>query len=504
MESYPKAAVERAMKVQEVILRAMAKKITWGQAAEIIGISGRQMRRWRERYEEHGYDGLMERRRGKPSSKRVPLAQVEQVLGLYREKYFDLNVRHFHEKLSEEHRIGLSYTWVKKALQGAGLVAREPKRGVHRKRRERRPLPGMLLHIDGSHHHWFQDERWYDLIVILDDATSEIYYAQLVEEESTLTVMAGLREVVQRKGVFCALYSDRGSHFWLTPKAAGKVDAHRLTQVGRALRELGIQMIPAYSPKRGGAASVASPLGRDGCRRSSGCAGSTTQQATNDFLREHYIAQFNRRFQVPATERGSAFLPRTSKDLNLIFSLQFERTVSFQNLSLQIEPVRWRATLAGCMVTVHQHLDGTLSMTHGPHRLGHYTAHGAALTQTNLPVPKTVEKTLRGKVQKRTFPPGLEIPHTTRDSHFATAPRLLAKLKPDISRAKKTGHFNLLRTPRPHTNAIRSPQSLSPRSLRGVVSPQPSTVRDPWLRGARLWDSVSFLGIHAGGTALVH
>jgi transposase len=273
MESYPKAAVERAMKVQEVILRAMAKKITWGQAAEIIGISGRQMRRWRERYEEHGYDGLMERRRGKPSSKRVPLAQVEQVLGLYREKYFDLNVRHFHEKLSEEHRIGLSYTWVKKALQGAGLVAREPKRGVHRKRRERRPLPGMLLHIDGSHHHWFQDERWYDLIVILDDATSEIYYAQLVEEESTLTVMAGLREVVQRKGVFCALYSDRGSHFWLTPKAAGKVDAHRLTQVGRALRELGIQMIPAYSPQRGGVASVASPLGRDGCRRSSGCAG---------------------------------------------------------------------------------------------------------------------------------------------------------------------------------------------------------------------------------------
>src|ERR1700739_2819152 len=193
MESYPRAAVERAMKVQEVILRAMAKKITWWQAAEIIGISDRSMRRWRERYEEHGYDGLIDRRRGKPSSKRVPLAQVEQVLGLYREKYFDLNVRHFHEKLSEEHGIGLSYTWVKLALQGAGLVAKSRKRGVHRKRRERRPLPGMLLHIDGSRHQWFQDERWYDLIVILDDATSEIYYAQLVEEESTATVMAGLK-----------------------------------------------------------------------------------------------------------------------------------------------------------------------------------------------------------------------------------------------------------------------------------------------------------------------
>ena len=231
MESYPRAAVERAMKVQEVILRAMAKKITWWQAAEIIGISDRQMRRWRERYEEGGYDGLIDRRRGRPSEKRVPLAQAEQVLGFYREKYFDLNVRHFHEKLGAEHGIHLSYTWVKSALQGAGLVAKARKRGMHRKRRERRPLPGMLLHIDGSRHQWFQDERWYDLIVILDDASSEIYYAQLVEEESTITVMAALREVIQRKGLFCALYSDRGSHFWLTPKAGNKVDPHRLTQV---------------------------------------------------------------------------------------------------------------------------------------------------------------------------------------------------------------------------------------------------------------------------------
>jgi transposase len=252
MESYSKAAMERAMKVQEVILRAIAKKITWWQAAEIIGISDRQMRRWRERYGEFGFDGLLDRRRCRPSEKRVPLARVEQVLELYRDRYFDLNVRHFHEKLVEEHGIGLSYSWVKAALQGAGLVARGRKRGVHRKRRARRPLPGMLLHIDGSRHRWFQDERWHDLIVILDDASSEIYYAQLVEEESTTTVLAALREVVERKGVFCALYSDRGSHFWLTPQAGGKVDPHRLTQVGRALRELGVQMIPAYSPQARG------------------------------------------------------------------------------------------------------------------------------------------------------------------------------------------------------------------------------------------------------------
>ncbi len=202
------------MKLQDVLLKAMAKKITWWEAAEIIGVTDRSMRRWRERLELEGYSGLVDRRKGKPSDRRVPLAKVEQVLRLYRETYFDLNIRHFHEKLGEEHGIELSYTWVQKALQGAGLVARGRKRRKHRRRRERRPLPGMLLHIDGSKHQWFGDERWYDLIVILDDATSEIYYAQLVEEESTRTVMAGLREVIEAKGLFCALYSDRGSHFW--------------------------------------------------------------------------------------------------------------------------------------------------------------------------------------------------------------------------------------------------------------------------------------------------
>jgi transposase len=415
------------MKVQEVILRAMAKKLTWFQAAEIIGISDRQMRRWRERYEEHGYDGLMDRRRGAPSSKRVPLATVEQVLGLYRDKYFDLNVLHFHEKLTEEHQIGLSYTWVKQALQGAGLVKREAKRGVHRKRRERRPLPGMMLHIDGSRHHWFQDERWYDLIVILDDATSEIYYAQLVEEESTMTVMAGLRAVIERQGLFCALYSDRGSHFWLTPKAGGKVDPHRLTQVGRALRELGVQMIPAYSPQARGRSERSFGTWQGRLPQELRLRGIATLAAANSFLSEHYVAEFNRRFQVPAAQRGTAFVACPRKHLDLVFSLQFERavnkdnTVSFQNLALQIEPVRWRGTLAGCTVTVHQHLDGNLTLTHGPHRLGHYTAQGSSLTGSHGPPTQAVEKTRGGKVQKPTFPPRLEIPPSARDSHFPTA-----------------------------------------------------------------------------------
>jgi len=211
-KQYPAAEMERMMKLQDVLLKAMAKKITWWSAAEIIGVSDRTMRRWRQRLEEDGYSGLADRRKGRPSDKRVPLETVETVLRLYQESYFDFNIRHFHEKLREEHSIELSYTWVQKALQGAGLVARRNRRTKHRRRRERRPLPGMMLHIDGSKHRWFGDERWYDLIVILDDATSEIYYAQLVEEESTRTVMAGLRAVIEAKGLFCTLYSDRGSH----------------------------------------------------------------------------------------------------------------------------------------------------------------------------------------------------------------------------------------------------------------------------------------------------
>jgi transposase len=397
METYPRAAMERAMKVQDVMLQAMAKKITWWQAAEILGISDRHMRRWRECYVEEGYDGLLDRRRGKPSRRRVAVATVEKVFALYREKYFDLNVQHFHEKLQAEHGIELSYTWVKQALQGAGLVARGGKRGAHRKRRERRPLAGMLLHIDGSRHQWFQDERWYDLIVILDDATSEIYYAQLVEEESTATVMAGLKEVIERKGVFCALYSDRGSHFWLTPKVGGRVDYHRRTQVGRALHELGVQMIPAYSPQARGRSERNFSTWQGRLPQELRLHQLRTLEAANRFLREDYIAEFNRCFQVAPRQRGNAFVPCRSRDLERIFSLQFERsvnrdnTVSFQNLSLQIERVRWRATLAGCQVVVHQHLDGTLSLTHGPHCLGRYDGGGAPLP------PKASTASSRGR-----------------------------------------------------------------------------------------------------------
>jgi transposase len=379
--------MERMMKIQEVLLRAMAKKITWWQAAEIIGVSARTMRRWRERLELHGYDGLTDRRKGLVSPKRVPLEMCETVLGLYRERYYDLNMRHFHEKLQEEHGIELSYTWVQKALQGAGLVAKRSKRGTHRRRRPRRPMPGMLLHIDGSQHGWFQNGQRYDLIVILDDATSEIYYAQLVEEESTRTVMAGLREVIESQGLFCALYSDRGSHFFLTPKAGEPVDKHRLTQVGRALKELGVQMIPAYSPQARGRSERNFGTWQGRLPQELRLAGISTREEANRFLREHYIDAFNRKFAVAAEQKGSAFRRTSRSDLDWIFSVQTERIVAKDNTVgigervWQIEKSRFRSTLAGCTVTIHEHLDGRVSLRYGPHVVGRFDDQERPLTK---------------------------------------------------------------------------------------------------------------------------
>jgi len=408
METYPRAAVERAMKLQEVILRALARKITWAQAAEIIGIRDRQMRRWKQRYEEFGYDGLFDRRLGKPSPKRVPWATVEEILRLYQEQYADFNVRHFHEKLREQHHIRLSYTWVKQALQTAGLVKKNRKRGVHRRRRPRRPLPGMLLHLDGSSHAWFQDQRRYDLLVILDDATSEIYYAQLVEEECTATVMTALREVIERKGAFCALYSDRASHFFHTPKAGQAVDRTRPTQVGRALQELGIQMIPAYSPQARGRSERNFGTWQGRLPQELRVQGIQDLAAANEFLREQYIAEFNRRFAVAAAQPGHAFLPVREKNLDFVFSLQQERTVNQDNtvqigpLLLQIEKTNWRATLAGCRVTVYQHLDGTWSIGYGPHVLGRYNREGLPLQFEAQPQHQPLGK--RGSLRSPRFP----------------------------------------------------------------------------------------------------
>src|SRR6266849_2090250 len=362
MVGYPQRARERAMKVEEVILRVVGKRLTFWQAAWILRISPRHLRRVMERYRRSGFDGLLDRRKGRPSPRRVPWAVAEQVLCLYRDKYFDFSVRHFHEKLREEHGIHYSYTCIKRLLRGAGLVVQARKRGPHRRKRERRPMSGMLLHIDASKHRWLGGEQRQDLLVILDDATSEIYYAQLVEEESTPTALAALREVVEQRGIFCALYTDRGSHFWLTPKAGEIVDRQRMTQIGRAMRELDIEMIPAYSPQARGRSARTFGTWQGRLPQELRVRGITTVEEANRFLRESYIAELNRKFSVPAAQPESAVVPA--------------------NRTLQIERTKWRGTLAKCRVLVCEHLEGTWSVFYGPHLVGRYAQDGSRYQST--------------------------------------------------------------------------------------------------------------------------
>jgi transposase len=366
-------------------LRATAKKLTWWQAAEILGVSVRTMRRWKANYEKHGMKMLFDGRKGKPSWRRVEASKVEEVLTLYRERYHDLNVSHFHEKLTGDHGMRYSYTWVKSVLQGAGLVGKSRSRPQHRKRRPRKPLPGMMLHIDGSHHRWFQDDRWYDLIVILDDATSEIYYAQLVEDECTRSVMAALRNVVERHGWFASVYSDRAGHFFHTPKAGGPVDPHQLTQVGRAMKDLGIRMIPAYSPQARGRSERSFRTWQGRLPQELRLREITTPAEANRFLRESYIGEFNGKFAKTAAESGTAFVPLPRDDLDRVFAVQHERvvnkdnTVRWANRLLQIERTMVRSTMADLNVIVYEHLDGTLSVGYGPHTVGRYDSNGEPL-----------------------------------------------------------------------------------------------------------------------------
>lgn len=375
------------MKIQAVILRAISKQITWIQAAEIIGVSARTMRRWRYRYEQYGYDGLFDRRLKRPSPKRVPLQTVEKVLCLYREQYFDFNVAAFVDKLQEVHEIGLSYTWVKTALQEAGLVAKKSKRGPHRKQRPRRPLVGMLLHVDGSRHAWLPARGLQDLIVVFDDATSEVYYAQLVRQESTATVMAALKAVVESKGVFCALYADRASHLVYTPQAGGPPEKNHRTQIGRALEQLGVELIPANSPQARGRCERLFGTWQGRLPQELRLRGITTLAEANRFLREEWIAFHNRRFTVEAQQPGSAFVPAYGADLEKIFSRQEHRvvdndnTVRYRKKVLQIERQEFRYSMARCRVLVCEHLDGTLSLFYGPHLVGRYDATGQRLAQ---------------------------------------------------------------------------------------------------------------------------
>jgi transposase len=381
MTQYSFAATVKAMKIQEVILKAASGEILWIEAADIIGVSYRTMKRWKSNYETFGYDGIFDRRMKSPSPKCAPLSEIQTILQLYRTHYRDFNATHFHEKLKEHHDIHRGYTFVKTLLQTAGLIDKTRKRNKHRIRRPRKPLIGMMLHLDGSSHEWIPDLPgvFYDLLVLMDDATNRIHEMVLVDEEDTLQCMILLRDCVAKRGIFCSLYSDRATHFFYTPKAGEKVQEDHLTQIGRALNELGIRMIPAYSPQARGRGERMNETLQGRLPNEFRLHGIKTKEQANRFLKDHYIAELNKRFAKTPEQPGSAFVPVPPHvDLNLIFSIKSERTVnqdntvSFQNQILQISPSQLRVSFSKCRVTVHQHLDLSVSITYGPHLLGYY------------------------------------------------------------------------------------------------------------------------------------
>ena len=312
---------------------------------------------------------------------------VEEVLRLYREEYRDFNVSHFHEKLVEDHGIALSYEWVKKALQTAGLVSKGKRRGVHRKKRDRRPLKGMMVFCDGSPHEWIPllPGQKQDLIAFIDDATSDLYSAYLVDEEGTMTVMAGLMEVIEKEGLFCSFYTDRGSHFFHTPKAGRAVDRMRLTQIGRALAQLGIEHIPSYSPQARGRMERQFGTWQGRLPQELRKAGIKTMEEANRYIKDVFIPWHNSHLAVEAREPGTAFVPAGHADLDGIICVQHDRviqndnTVSVGRRTLQVQSSEWRVSFAKCRVKVCEHLDGLISVRMGPRILGWYNQDGSPI-----------------------------------------------------------------------------------------------------------------------------
>lgn len=374
------------MRFEGLLDRHERGELSQVEAAEMLGISERSFRRWRDRLRDEGPSGLADRRLGKPSGRRAGVVEIARMLDLYRDSYADFTVKHFHEQLVKRHGYKLGYTVTKAHLHRAGLVKPAVKRSAHRKKRPRRPMIGMMLHQDASRHAWlWNDTRQYDLVVTLDDATSAIYSAFLVEEEGTASSFRGLGEVIARHGLFCALYSDRGSHYFHTPKAGGKVDKTKPTQVGRALAQLGIEHIAAYSPEARGRSERAFRTLQDRLPKELKLAGITGIDAANRWLAEIYIPAHNAQFAVPAEQAGSGFVADTAGAWREILCLQETRhvgndnTVKWRTLRLQIPPTPLRAHFVKASVRVHEYPDGSLAVFLGPNRLADYDATGALI-----------------------------------------------------------------------------------------------------------------------------
>jgi transposase len=370
----------RRMRFEEVLGRTEGSELSQMEAAELLGVSERTFRRWRERYRESGPPGL-EDRRLRPSLRRASVPEIERMLGLYRDIYRGFTVKHFHEHLVKRHHYTLGYTVTRLHLQRAGLVVPARKRSAHRKKRPRRPMVGMLLHQDASRHAWLPgDPRQYDLVVTMDDATSGIYSMFLVEEEGTASSLRGLCEVIGRHGLFCALYTDRGSHYFHTPEAGGPVSRTWLTQVGRALKQLGIEHIAAYSPQARGRSERAFLTLQDRLPKELALAGIDTLEAANRYLAERYMADHNARFAVAAEQTGSAFVRDTAAAWREILCVQEERTVgndntvSWRGRRLQLPPSPLRPHFVRATVRVHEYPDGAVAVFLGPHRLADYDA----------------------------------------------------------------------------------------------------------------------------------
>jgi transposase len=369
----------REMRFEALLERHEKGELSQIEAAEMLGITERTFRRWRDRLHEEGPPGLRDRRLGKPSSRRAAAGEIARMLGLYEECYGDFTVKHFHEQMVQRHDYKLGYTVTRLNLQAAGLVRKAPRRSAHRKKRARRPLPGMMLHQDASREAWLSGLAPLDLAVTMDDATGTIYSAILVAEEGTMSSFSGLIETIAAQGLFCSLYTDRGSHYFFTPEAGGKVDKNTPTQVGRALAQLGIEHIAAYSPEARGRSERAFRTLQDRLPKELRLAGiSDDVAAANRFIREVYLPAHNARFSVAPTEPGSAFVPADASQWRDILCIQDERTVAPDNTvawngrRLQIPKHPARAHFVRAKVRVHEYPDGELAIFHGPRCLARW------------------------------------------------------------------------------------------------------------------------------------
>jgi transposase len=371
------------IKFLSILSRYEAAEFSQLEAAELLGVGERTFRRWRQRFEDDGEAGLLDRRLGKASGKRVPVDREIEVERLYRTRYAGFTAKHFHEHLTRDHGFSWGYTWTKAFLHSRGLLERAKRRGAHRRKRPRRPLPGMMLHQDGSRHEWLSGQPALDLIVTLDDATGAIYSAFLVEEEGTDSTFRALAEVFGAHGLPLSLYTDRGSHYFYTPEAGGKVDRANLTQVGRALDHLGVEHIAAYSPQARGRSERPFQTLQDRLVKELALAGITTITTADAFIRDVFIPDYNARFAVKAEQQGSAFVAIPGVDLGEILCVQEERQVgndncvSFNRLKLQIPASPLRAHFVKARVKVRQYHDGTYAIFHGQRRLGRYDRKGA-------------------------------------------------------------------------------------------------------------------------------